>query len=204
MSSFKSCIVAMLILCSSSSVANATVKDDRAPAKFVVEVDTSKGRFRIQVYRKWAPNGADRFYSLVQKDFYKDCRFFRVVPGFIVQWGINGDPDVQKGWKEDTIEDDAVVASNMRGFVTYAQTQALNSRSTQLFINFADNPKLDANRFAPFGRVIEGMEVVDKLNAEYAERPDQEMMQEQGNEYLQAEFPNLDYIKSIKLVPPGK
>lgn len=204
MSSFKSCIVAMLILCSSSSVADATVDDDRAPAKFVVEVDTSKGRFRIQVYRKWAPNGADRFYSLVQKDFYKDCRFFRVVPGFIVQWGINGDPDVQKGWKEDTIEDDAVVASNMRGFVTYAQTQALNSRSTQLFINFADNPKLDANRFAPFGRVIEGMEVVDKLNAEYAERPDQEMMQEQGNEYLQAEFPNLDYIKSIKLVPPGK
>lgn len=204
MSISRCCTVAMLLLSSAGAVSQAAPEDDKAPSKFVVEVDTTKGKFKIQVYRKWAPNGADRFYSLVQKDFYKDCRFFRVVPGFIVQWGINGDPDVQKGWKEDTIKDDGVVASNMRGFVTYAQTQEPNSRSTQLFINFVDNPKLDANRFAPFGRVIEGMEVVDKLNAEYGEKPDQELMQEKGNEYLKAEFPNLDYIKSIKLVPSGK
>lgn len=178
--------------------------DEKAPAKFVVEVDTSKGKFKIQVYRKWAPNGADHFYTLVKNEFYNDCRFFRVVPGFIVQWGINGDPDVQKKWEEETIKDDSVVASNMRGFVTYAQTASINSRSTQLFINFADNPKLDASRFAPFGRVIEGMEVVDKINAEYAEKPDQTKMQEKGNEYLKEEFPNLDYIKSITLAKPAR
>ena len=149
--------------------------------------------------RKWAPIGADRFYELVQKEFYKDCRFFRVVPGFMVQFGINGDPAVQKSWRDAKIKDDPVVASNQRGYITYAMAGP-NTRTTQLFINFGDNSFLDGQNFAPFGRVTEGMEVIDKINAEYQEKPNQGQIQTAGNEYLNGSFPNLDYIKSIKLV----
>lgn len=172
---------------------------EQAPDQYKVQFETSKGDFTVEVTRKWAPIGADRFYELVQKEFYKDCRFFRVVPGFMVQFGINGDPAVQKSWQDATIKDDPVVASNQRGYITYAM-RGPNTRTTQLFINFGDNSFLDGQNFAPFGRVTEGMEVVDKINAEYQEKPNQGQIQTAGNEYLNGSFPNLDYIKSIKLV----
>ncbi len=193
-------LMSVLILAACSSPANSIAAAEQAPDTFKVQVETSKGNFTIEVTRKWAPNGADRFYELVKKDFYKDTRFFRVVPGFMVQWGINGDPSVQKSWREATFKDDPVTASNQRGYITYAKTGAPDSRSTQLFINFGDNSFLDSQGFAPFGRVTEGMDVVDKINAEYKERPDQGRIQSKGNEYLKESFPNLDYIKSIKLL----
>ena len=193
-------LLSVLTLAACSAPANSIAAAEQAPESFKVKVETSKGDFTIEVTRKWAPNGADRFYELVKKDFYKETRFFRVVPGFMVQWGINGDPSVQQSWREATFKDDPVTASNQRGYITYAKTGLPDSRSTQLFINFGDNSFLDNQGFAPFGRVIEGMDVVDKINAEYKERPDQGKIQEKGNEYLKQSFPNLDYIKSIKVL----
>lgn len=177
--------------------------DEKAPETFQVEFDTSKGKFTVEVTRKWSPIGADHFYTLVKNDFYKECRFFRVVPNFMVQFGINGDPAVQAKNRQ-TIKDDSIVASNQRGFITYAKTGAPNSRSTQLFINFGNNSFLDDQGFSPFGRVVKGMEVVDKINSEYGEQPNQGNIQARGNEYLKASFPNLDYIKSVKLVTDKK
>lgn len=173
---------------------------EQAPEKFQVKFETSEGDFTVEVMRKWAPVGADRFYQLVKQDFFKDVRFFRVVPNFMVQFGISGDPEVQKNWRDATIKDDPVVASNQRGYITFAKTGAPNSRTTQLFINFKDNSFLDNQGFAPFGRVVEGMEVVDRINAQYREQPDQGAIQTQGNEYLTSRFPELDYIKSAKIV----
>jgi len=173
---------------------------EKAPDVYKVQFETSKGNFVVEVTRKWAPIGADRFYELVQKEFYKDCRFFRVVPGFMVQFGINGDPKVQQNWKDATIKDEPVVASNQPGFITYAKSGAPNSRTTQLFINYGDNAFLDKSGFAPFGRVVEGMEVVTAINSKHGEKPDQGAIQSRGNEYLNQAFPDLDYIKSIKLL----
>ncbi|MEZ6063300.1 MAG: peptidylprolyl isomerase [Planctomycetaceae bacterium] len=173
---------------------------DKAPETFKVLFETSQGNFTVEVQRKWAPIGADRFHELVKQGFFNEARFFRVVPNFMVQFGINGDPAVQKDWRDKSIKDDPVVASNQRGFITFAKTNAPNSRTTQLFINFKDNSFLDNTGFAPFGRVIEGMEVVDKINAEYREQPDQGLIQKQGNRYLNAKFPRLDFIKSAKIV----
>lgn len=189
-------IIATFAVLGSSS----TIAQEQAPESYKVQVETSKGNFTIEVTRKWSPTGADRFYELVQKEFYKDCRFFRVVPNFMVQWGINGNPQVQEKWREATIKDDPVVASNQRGFITYAKSGLPNSRTTQLFINFKDNSFLDSQGFSPFGRVIEGMEVVDAINAKNGERPNQGAIQARGNEYLNSEFPDLDYIKSMKLL----
>ncbi|MEP3480152.1 MAG: peptidylprolyl isomerase [Fuerstiella sp.] len=188
--------------CMSPAAATAA-EDEKAPEEFQVEFDTSKGKFTIEVTRKWSPIGVDHFYTMVKKDFYNECRFFRVVPNFMVQFGINGDPAVQAE-NRTTIKDDPLVASNRRGFLTYAKTGAPNSRSTQLFINFGDNSFLDNQGFSPFGRVVKGMEVVDKINSEYGERPNQGSIQARGNEYLKESFPNLDYIKSVKLVKPMK
>lgn len=180
---------------------------EKAPDTYRVQFETSKGNFTVEVTRKWAPIGADRFYELVKKEFYKDCRFFRVVPGFMVQFGINGDPEVQKIWKDANIQDDPkfipaddTVVSNKRGFLTYAKSPAANSRTTQLFINFGNNAFLDDRGFAPFGRVVEGMDVVDKIDASSGEKPDQGSIQARGNAYLKERFPNLDYIKSVKLL----
>jgi len=172
----------------------------KAPEQFKVEFETSAGNFTVEVTRKWAPIGADRFHELVEKKFYKDCRFFRVLPGFMVQWGINGDPEVQAKWKDNTIKDEAVVASNQKGFITYAKSGAPNSRTTQLFINYGDNARLDGMGFAPFGRVIKGMEVVEKINSKHGETPRQDLMQTQGNAYLNETYPDLDHIKSVKFV----
>ena len=170
-----------------------------APAVFKAAFDTSAGPFVIEVHRDWAPKGADRFYNLVRNGFFTDVRFFRVVSNFMVQFGINGDPAIQKHWAEANIPDDPVVQKNARGYVTFAKRNSPNSRSTQVFINFKDNAFLDSQGFAPFGQVVSGMEVVDKIYSVYGEAPDQMRIQSQGNAYLKS-FPKLDYVKSATIV----
>jgi peptidyl-prolyl cis-trans isomerase A (cyclophilin A) len=180
---------------------------EQAPATFSAKFDTSKGAFTIKVTREWAPNGADRFYNLVKNGYYNDVRFFRVllapVP-FMAQFGIHGDPAVSKAWRDAKIVDDPVKQSNKRGFVSYAMAGP-GTRTTQIFINFGNNLNLDGMGFSPFGEVIEGMSVVDSLYGEYGEGsprgggPDQGRMQAEGNAYLSAAFPKLDYVKSVKL-----
>ncbi len=172
----------------------------QAPPIFRVQFTTSKGPFTVEVHRDWAPNGADRFYELVKSGFYDDARFFRVVPNFVVQWGINKDPVVQLNWRSKTIPDDPVTQTNRAGTITFA-TSGPNTRTTQLFINLANNPSLDAQGFAPFGEVISGLNVVESLYSGYGQTPDQGQIQMRGNEYLQSQFPMLDYIKTAKIEP---
>lgn len=178
----------------------------KAPESFKARFDTSKGQFTVEVTRSLAPHGADRFYNLVRSGYFKDVEFFRVIPGFMCQFGINGDPKVAAAWRNAEIPDDPAKASNVRGAITFA-TRGPNTRTTQLFINFANNSRLDGMGFAPFGKVTEGMDVVDKINGEYGEGapmgrgPDQGRIQNEGNAYLKRDFPNLDYIKSATIVP---
>jgi cyclophilin family peptidyl-prolyl cis-trans isomerase len=172
----------------------------KGPDRYRVQFETSKGNFVVDVVRGWSPIGADHFHELVINNFYTENRFFRVVPGFMVQWGISGEPAMNSKWKVE-IDDDPPGVSNTAGTMTFAKTSAPNSRSTQLFVNFGDNSRLDAQGFTPFGRVTEGMNVVMSINAEYAERPSQERITNEGNSYLKAEFPNLDYIKKATIVP---
>ncbi|HET7217508.1 MAG TPA: peptidylprolyl isomerase [Vicinamibacterales bacterium] len=171
-----------------------------APATYNVRFDTTAGPFVIQVTRAWAPKGADRFYNLVKNGYYDSSRFFRVVPKFMVQFGINGDPKIQAPWREAMITDDPVTQSNKRGYITFAAARARNSRTTQVFINFKDNAFLDGQGFAPFGQVVSGMEIVDKINAQYGEQPDQGRIQEEGNAYLAKEFPKMDVIQKATIV----
>lgn len=172
---------------------------EKAPDSFKVKFDTSKGAFTVEITRSLAPNGVDRFYNLVNAGYFKDTEFFRVVPGFMVQFGIHGDPKVAAAWRDAKIPDDPVKASNTRGAITFA-TAGPNTRTTQLFINYGNNTFLDGQGFAPFGKVIDGMDVVDKINSESGERPNQMLIQTQGNTYLKKAFPNLDYIKSATIV----
>lgn len=172
----------------------------KAPDKFRVKFETTKGDVVIEVTRDWAPIGADRFYEAVNAGFYDECRFFRVLPGFMVQFGINGDPKVQSKWRDAMIKDEPVTQSNLRGYVTYAKSGRPNSRTTQLFINYADNKFLDSQGFAPFGKVIEGMDVVESINSKHRERPEQGQVQEAGNAYLKANFPDLDFIKKATVL----
>jgi peptidyl-prolyl cis-trans isomerase A (cyclophilin A) len=179
---------------------------EKAPEAFKVQFDTTKGNFTIEVNRSLSPNGADRFYNLVRSGYFKDIAFFRVIPGFMCQFGIHGDPSVSAKWRDANINDDPVKGSNMRGTITFA-TAGPNTRTTQLFINFGDNTRLDGMGFSPFGKVTEGMDVVDKINAEYGEGapggrgPAQDRIQGEGNAYLKKDFPNLDYIKSATIIP---
>lgn len=170
-----------------------------APEKFSVTFETSAGSFEITINRDWAPNGADRFYNLVKNGYYNEQRFFRVVPGFVVQWGMSGDPELTKELMGARILDDPVRESNTRGRITFAATNEPNSRTSQVFINLGENGNLDGMRFAPFGEVTKGMEVVDQINAEYGEQPSQGYIVEQGNAYLEENFPNLDYIKTLTI-----
>jgi len=178
----------------------------KAPETFKAQFDTTKGKFTIEVTRSLSPNGADRFYNLVRSGYFKDIAFFRVIPGFMCQFGIHGDPNVSAKWREANIADDPVKGSNTRGTITFA-TAGPNTRTTQLFINFGDNAMLDRQGFSPFGKVAEGMDVVDKINGEYGEGapggrgPNQGRVQMEGNAFLKKEFPNLDYIKSATIVP---
>jgi peptidyl-prolyl cis-trans isomerase A (cyclophilin A) len=167
-----------------------------------VKLDTSAGPVVIEVHRDWAPLGADRFYNLVKNGFYDNVRFFRVIPGFMAQGGMSGDPAIQKIWGRNNINDDPVKQSNKRGFVTFAKTAAPNSRSTQIFINYADNSSLDSQGFAPFGQVTSGMEVVDKFES-YGRNnvPDQNILTNEGNAYLQRDYPKLTVIKKATIEP---
>jgi peptidyl-prolyl cis-trans isomerase A (cyclophilin A) len=177
-----------------------------APATFRVRFETSKGDFVVEVDRSLAPNGADRFHQLVSENFFDEVRFFRVMAGFMAQFGINGDPTVTARWRAQPIQDDPVVGTNTRGTITFAMTSQPNSRSSQLFINLVDNTNLDASGFAPIGRVVEGMDVVDQLYSGYGEGaprgngPDQSMIVSQGNAYLTQSFPQLDYIEQARIV----
>jgi peptidyl-prolyl cis-trans isomerase A (cyclophilin A) len=183
----------------SANLASPAALREQAPPQFKARFDTTKGVFVLDVHRNWAPNGVDRFYNLVKNGFYDNVRFFRVISGFMVQFGISGDPKVSAPWREARIKDDPVVQSNKRGYITYAMAGP-NTRTTQVFINFGDNATLDSKGFSPFGRVMQGMEVVDKLNAEYGEGapsgrgPDQGRLQMEGNAYLVKDFGKLDYV----------
>jgi peptidyl-prolyl cis-trans isomerase A (cyclophilin A) len=184
-----------------SAALNAT-----APDTYRARFETSRGTFVIEVQRSLSPRGADRFYNLVANGFYDGVRFFRVIDGFMAQFGLHGDPQVTARWRTAAIPDDPVRASNTRGMVTFAMTGQPNSRTTQVFINFADNVQLDGMGFAPFGQVVEGMDVVDQLYSGYGEGapngsgPSQARIQAEGNRYLEAEFPRLDYVIRATIV----
>jgi peptidyl-prolyl cis-trans isomerase A (cyclophilin A) len=180
------------------SLKNPASLNEKAPATYKVRLDTTAGPVVIQVTRDWAPLGADRFYNLVKNGFYDDVRFFRVIPGFMAQGGMSGDPAIQKLWGRNNINDDPVKQSNKRGYVTFAKTSAPNSRSTQIFINYGDNSNLDPQGFAPFGQVTSGMEAVDKFEA-YKNVPDQGMITAEGNAYLQRDYPKLTVIKKATI-----
>jgi peptidyl-prolyl cis-trans isomerase A (cyclophilin A) len=172
-----------------------------APAQYQVCFQTSAGAFVVAVTRAWAPQGADRFYNLVRHGFFDGTRFFRVLPGFVVQFGISGNPAVSARWHEATIPDDPVTQHNLRGTITFA-TAGPNTRTTQLFINYADNTNLDSQGFAPFGRVVDGMDVVDRIYSGYGETPNQAMIQARGNAYLASAFPKLDSIAHATITSP--
>src|SRR5689334_3699548 len=164
---------------------NPAALNEKAPAMYKAKLDTSQGPFVIEVHRDWAPIGADRFYNLVKAGFYDDVRFFRVLSGFMAQFGMNGNPNVQTIWGNQRLKDDPVKQSNKRGFVSFASAGP-NSRSTQVFINFVDNTALDGQGFAPFGQVVQGMDVVEKLYAGYGRNnvPNQGRITTEGNAYL--------------------
>jgi peptidyl-prolyl cis-trans isomerase A (cyclophilin A) len=173
----------------------------KAPAEFDVKFTTNVGDFTVHVTRAWAPNGADRFYNLVKHHFYDGAGFYRAIAGFMAQWGISAIPEVDRVWENATIKDDPVRRSNTRGMITYAQTPEVNSRSTQLFINYIDNSRLDKDRFAPFGEVTSGMDVVDKINSSY-QNLDPDKISKGGKAYLEKNFPNMTFIKTTTLIAP--
>ncbi|HCS53768.1 peptidylprolyl isomerase [uncultured Rubinisphaera sp.] len=189
--------VCSAVFFSLSSVSQAA--DPKAPEQFYVKFETSKGDVLIECNRSWAPIGVDHFYKAVKDGFYNEARFFRVVPDFMVQFGISGDPKVHEKWDADVLKDDPVTQKNVRGMLTYA-TAGPNTRTTQLFINYGDNTFLDGQGFAPIGKVVSGMENVDKINSEYGESPKQPYIEQLGNRYLNEYFPKLDYIKSASIV----
>jgi peptidyl-prolyl cis-trans isomerase A (cyclophilin A) len=179
----------------------------KAPDTFKVRVTTTKGDVVIEVHRAWAPNGADRFYNLVQIGYFNGAPIFRVITGFMAQFGINPDPAVNAKWQPARIPDDpAAGQSNKRGIITFA-TSGPNSRTTQLFINFADNAMLDSQGFTPFGKVVSGMDVVDAFYSGYGEGaprgrgPDQGRLQHEGSAYTKASYPKMDYITAVKIEP---
>ena len=183
------------------SGASATVAKEPVPEVFHVKLDTSKGPVDIEVHRDWAPLGADHFFQLVKSGFYDNARFFRVVRGFVVQFGINGDPNTNALWANASLPDDPAKEHNVTGTVTFA-SRGPNTRSTQLFINLSDNRKsLDAQGFTPIGKVVDGMPVVLDLYGFYGDMapmgqgPDPQRIQQQGNDYLESHFPRLDFIK---------
>ena len=187
--------------------------NEQAPDEYKAQFVTTKGTFVVQVTRAWAPLGADRFYNLVKRGYYHGCAVFRVLPGFVVQFGISGDPEIAAKWaghpqlnpdyKDATLQDEPVIQSNTRGTLTYAKSSMPNSRTTQVFVNLGDNARsLDGKGFAPFGKVVEGLEVVEGLYSGYGEgvsRRQGEIAQ-RGNEYLKEKFPKLDYIEQARIV----
>ena len=182
------------------SLMNPATLKATAPAVYKAKFSTTTGDFVVEVHRDWAPIGADRFYNLVKYGYFTNAAFFRVVPGFVVQFGLNANPALNKVWHEAAIQDDPVKQSNKRGFLVFA-TAGPNTRTTQLFINYVDNARLDAMGFAPFGTIVEGMNVVDKIFPAYGEKPRQDLIMDQGDAYLKANFPDMDKIKTATIVP---
>jgi cyclophilin family peptidyl-prolyl cis-trans isomerase len=181
-----------------------------APETYRVKIDTTKGSFTLEVTRALAPLGADRFYHLLDSGFYDDSRFYRVIAGRFAQFGIAGDPQVAKIWRDKPFPDDPVRVKNTRGTFAFAMTGP-NTRTTQIYINVTDQPRQDADAFAPFGKVVEGMDVVDKLYSGYGETSGggmrggkQGKLFEQGNAYLDREFPLLDKLQRARIVPATK
>jgi peptidyl-prolyl cis-trans isomerase A (cyclophilin A) len=193
--------------CSSGSNApKEEVKTGPAPNEYKVNFDTSRGPIVVEVHRDWAPNGADHLYELVKAGFYDGDRFFRVVRGFVAQFGINGDPATNRIWSAVNIPDDKPTQANVRGTLTFAATGAPNSRSTQLFFNLRDNSQsLNPQGFAPLGQIISGLDAMDDLFGGYGEMapggpgPDSSQIQMVGNSYLAGKFPHLDYIKKATI-----
>jgi peptidyl-prolyl cis-trans isomerase A (cyclophilin A) len=168
------------------------------PAHYTARFDTSQGAFVIEVKHEWAPIGADRFYELVKSGFYDEARFFRVAPGFVIQWGIARDPMLNSQWKDKVMPDDPVKEGNLAGYVSFA-SRGPNTRTTQIFVNLANNIQLDSMGFAAFGRITEGLDVIPRIYAGYRESPDQSLIETQGNAYLNQSFPKLDYIKTARI-----
>lgn len=189
-----------------AKLANPAALKEKAPSSFTASFQTTQGTFVVEFNRDWSPNGADRIYNMVKNGFFEGVKFFRVVPGFVVQFGIHGDPSISTKWLDSNIPDDNVVASNKKGYVTFAKSSAPNSRSTQLFINLEDNTRLDSMGFSPVGRVVKGMDVVEKLYGGYGEQVTglQGEIAANGNKFLEQNFPKLDGIKKCVLVPAGK
>jgi peptidyl-prolyl cis-trans isomerase A (cyclophilin A) len=194
---------------SAGSLMNPASLKATAPASFQVKFATTHGEFVVEVHRDWAPRGADRFYNLVKNGFFTDAAFFRYVPNFIVQFGMPANPAVGNVWREARIPDDKVTQSNRKGSIVFA-TSGPNTRTTQLFINLNNNAPLDKDGFAPFGEVVQGLDVVEGLYAGYGEGADsggrgprQELIASQGKAYLDKNFPKLDSIKSATVIAPG-
>lgn len=201
------CLTGALVFAAAfSGVQTLDAQDAKAGEVFYVKLETSKGDVVLEVHPEWAPIGAAHFKELVEAKFYDDCRFFRVLEGFMCQVGMNGDPKVQAKWGEATIKDEPVKKSNKRGFVTYAKPPFPNGRSTQFFVNYGDNSRLDGDGFSPFALVVRGMPVLDSLYGGYGEGapkgngPSQDGIKAQGNAYLNKEFPKLDYIKKATII----
>jgi peptidyl-prolyl cis-trans isomerase A (cyclophilin A) len=183
-----------------AALANPAAFRETAPSTYRVLLNTSAGMAVILVHREWAPNAADRFFTLVKHGFYDNCRFFRVVPKFATQFGIHGDPAVAAAWSRATLPVDRARQSNTRGRVTFAMATP-ETRTTQVFINFGSNSKLDIDGFAPFGEVISSMIIVEQIYDGYGEGPDQARIQVEGNVFLMREFPGLDYIRKATIEP---
>lgn len=182
-----------------SPLLNPAALNATAPAEYLATVSTSVGTFVIRVLREWAPNGADRFYNLAKHGYYDQNRFFRVIPKFMAQVGIHGDPAIANAWKDATIPSDRPLLSNVRGRVTFAKGTLASSRTTQFFINYGDNSRLDIDGFAPFGEIITSMVLVERIYSEYGEGPDQGAILANGNPFLIRTFPRMDYIRGIAL-----
>jgi len=181
-----------------NSLLTPAALNQEAPATYRATFQTSAGDFTVEVTRAWAPKGADRLYNLIRGGFYDGDRFFRVLPGFVVQFGLNGSPAVNAAWHDAAIADDPVTQHNTAGTVVFA-TAGPNTRTTQLFINYGDNVRLDGMGFAPVGRVVEGMDVVQRIFSGYGETPDQGLIESQGNGYLTQAFPKLDFIQKATI-----
>jgi cyclophilin family peptidyl-prolyl cis-trans isomerase len=196
-------VIALVVSALFQQGAAAQISDEQAPATYRARFETSQGPFVIEVQREWAPRAADRFYTLVTRGFYDDARFFRVLSGFMAQFGLHADPKIQGEYALANLLDEPPKQKNLRGFVTFAQESAPNTRYTMVFINYKDNSYLDADGFAPFGQVVSGMDVVDKLYSGYGRQnvPDQRRIKSEGNAYLSAEYPMLDFIKSARIEP---
>ena len=183
--------------CADKSSTSASVTGP-APDTFRVAFETTRGTFVVEAVRAWAPNGADRFYQLAQEHFFDESRFFRVVPGFVAQFGLSNDSKANERWEAANLPDDSVRQTNARGTIVFTNSGP-NTRSHQMFVNLADNARLDKQGFSPFGRVVEGMAVVDSLYSGYEDAPDQQYIRTLGNSYLTRMFPKLDYIRTARI-----